>query len=129
GFLHRADLSIDGLPDDHVSGAVRDSAHCGLDRAMAGNADRSRTKNCATAPSLSGSRYAWLRSHRKARLGRVPRGLACAARRMFTLSRPAPPSRAVLRYSEMEATRKSPPCPNHCKTRPMSEFVAAASAS
>src|SRR5215467_7533850 len=126
GFLYGTDLSIDGLSHDHVSGSVRDSAHFRLDRAMAGNAARSRTKNRATAPGLSGSRYARLRSHRKARLGRIPPGAwPVRARRVFTLSRPAPHSRAVLRYSEMAATRESPSCPNHRKTRPMPEFAAA----
>src|SRR5713226_9838371 len=68
GFLHRADLSIDGFPDDHVSRAVRDSADFGVDRAMGRDAPRPRAENRAAAPDLPRTRHAPLRSDRSARL-------------------------------------------------------------
>src|SRR5262249_26036643 len=64
GFLYRPDLSIDGLPHLNVSGAFRDSAHVWLDRAVGGNAARSRAENRAAAPNLSGARHAQLRADR-----------------------------------------------------------------
>src|SRR5260370_27963421 len=68
GFLHRADLSIDGFPDDHVSRAVRDSAHFGVDRAMGRDAPRPGAENRAAAPDLPRIRHAPLRSDRSAQL-------------------------------------------------------------
>ena len=59
-FLHRPDLPIHGLPRDHVSGAVRDSAYFRVDCAVGGNAARSRTEDRAAAPGLHRIRFAQL---------------------------------------------------------------------
>ena len=61
GFLYRADLPVDGLPGDHVPGAVRHSAHQRLDRAVGGDAARSRAENRASAAGVSGRRNAPVR--------------------------------------------------------------------
>ena len=55
-----------GFPIDHVPGAVRDSAHFRLDRAVGRDAARSRAENCAAAPDLPRPRHAPLRPHRPA---------------------------------------------------------------
>src|SRR6202035_6122628 len=68
GFLHRADISIDGFPDDHVSRSVRDSAHFRLDRAVGRDAPGPRAENCAPAADLSRARHASLRSDRSTEL-------------------------------------------------------------
>ena len=63
GFLYRADLPVDGIPDDHVPGAVRDSAHVGMAGAVGRVAAGPGAKDCAAAANLSGPRYAVVRSH------------------------------------------------------------------
>src|SRR5580704_857253 len=59
-LLHRPHLSIDGLPGHHVPGSLRDSPHVRLDRAMAGNAARSGTKDLPPTAGLSRPRSAEL---------------------------------------------------------------------
>src|ERR1700693_6637022 len=69
GFLYRADLSVHGLSGDHVPRAVRDSAHQRVDRAVGGDAARSRAENRAAATGLLGLRLAALRAARYEKLG------------------------------------------------------------
>ena len=62
GLLYRADLPVHGLPGDHVPGAVRDSAHQRLDRAVGGDAARPRAEDRASAADLSRLRQAAVRA-------------------------------------------------------------------
>ena len=65
-FLYRRDLSGDGLPDDDVPGAVRDSANLGMDGAMGRNGARSRAEDRAPAPDLYRREHAPLDADRSA---------------------------------------------------------------
>ena len=51
-FYTGLDLSIHGLPGDHVPGAVRDSAHQRLDRAVGRDAAGPRAEDCPAAADL-----------------------------------------------------------------------------
>src|SRR5438876_45298 len=69
GFLSRLYLSIDGLPNDYVPGAVRDSADFRGDRARGRDVAGPRAKNCAAPADLPWTRHPPLRSDRSAQLG------------------------------------------------------------
>ena len=60
GLLHRADLPVDGIPDDDVPGAVRDSADVWMDCAVGRDAAGSGAEDCTAAADLSGRGYAEL---------------------------------------------------------------------
>src|ERR1700758_2431700 len=70
GLLYRLDLSIDGLPHDHVPGAFRDSADVRVGGAVGRDAAGFGAEDCAAAASLPGLRHTALPAYRSA--GIVP---------------------------------------------------------
>jgi len=83
GLLLGADLRGDGAPRGDVPGAVRDSPHGGLARAVARDVGGSRTKDRPTAADLHRARAAGRRPHRRASVNGAQRrfsGSAHAAR-------------------------------------------------
>src|ERR1700733_13665699 len=77
-FLHRSDLPGDGIPCNDVPGIVRYSADIGLERSVAGDAARCRTKKFAATPGVSRVRSAQLRAARAPQLGQsLARGKVC----------------------------------------------------
>ncbi len=77
GLLHRADLSVDGFPDDNVPRALCDPAYVGMGGAVGRNAAGSGTKNRAAASDLSGARYPLLSRNRPAQLSGPRIGNCC----------------------------------------------------
>src|ERR1700676_31201 len=68
GLLYRTDLSIHGLPGDHVPGSVRDPPHQRVDRPVGRDAARTGTEDRPSLSDLPWIRLAALCSDRSAKL-------------------------------------------------------------